>query len=83
MKRAYNKPDILFEDFSLNTNIAAGCEKIPSNQADGCGVRWGNLFIFTDNLVSCTVKIVEGQSNPYYNELCYHNPTQEFNVFYS
>ena len=26
MRKAYSKPQIMFEDFTLSTNIAAGCE---------------------------------------------------------
>ena len=88
MKKAYSKPEIFFEDFSLSTNIAAGCEKQPSNATDGCGVRWGNVFIFTANVNGCTSKIVEGSTTGNWvdkenNGLCYHNPSDLFNVFYS
>ena len=43
MKKAYSKPDIVFEDFSLSTNIAAGCEENPSlytETVNTCGVKW-------------------------------------------
>ena len=53
-KKKYSKPDIYFEDFSLSTNIAAGCEKQPSNATEDCGVRWGNIFIFIEGINGCT-----------------------------
>ena len=89
MKKTYSKPDIFFEDFSLNTNIAAGCEKRPFNQGDGCGVLWGNIVIFTGTMNDCENNpVVEGSTkgnivDKNNNGLCYHNPSQDFNVLYS
>ena len=87
-KKKYSKPDICFEDFSLSTNIAAGCEKKPSNATEDCGVRWGNIFIFIEGINGCTSKIVEGATQGNWvdkenNGLCYHNPSDVFNVFNS
>lgn len=90
MKKIYSKPDIFFEDFSLSTNIAAGCEEKPFNLTDECGVKWGKKIIFTESMLNCGTKIVEGQEKgtdsddpDYYNKLCYHNPYESYNVFYS
>lgn len=88
MKKAYSKPDIFFEDFSLSTNIAAGCEKIPVNSTDACGIMWGNSFIFIEHISGCKKKIVEGKPegnivDEENNALCYHNPSENFNVFNS
>jgi hypothetical protein len=89
MKKTYGKPDIVFEDFSLNTNIAAGCEKTPGNQTADCGVKWGKIFIFTTNASGCYSKVVEGSTgsdnmkDKQNNGLCYHNPSEVFNVFFS
>ena len=80
MKKTYSKPDIFFEDFSLSTNIAAGCEKKPFNHSEACAVRWGGLMLFTEK-INCKDKIIDG--DPEYNKLCYHVPSQSFNVFYS
>lgn len=86
MKKAYSKPDIVFEDFSLSTNIAAGCEENPSAFSSGtqpCGVKWAaGVYIFTDEIDGCNRKLVDGQQGEY-NGLCYHNPTSNYNVFYS
>jgi hypothetical protein len=87
MKKAYSKPDIVFEDFSLSTNIAAGCEEKPFGHSDQCGVKWGKKIIFTLTMTNCGTKIVEGQESgadaDEYNKLCYHNPYESYNVFYS
>ena len=87
-KKKYCNPDIFFETFALSTNVAAGCEKQPSNHTDDCGVRWGNLFIFTSNVTGCTSEITEGSTQGNWvdkenNGLCYHNPSDVFNVFNS
>ena len=84
MKKTYSKPDICFEDFSLSTNIAAGCEKRPFNHTEVCGVKWGKAnILFSESLgiSNCNVNVIEG--DPKYNGLCYHNPTADQNVFFS
>lgn len=83
MKKTYGKPDIVYENFSMSTNIAAGCE-VKANYNDNiCGVRWaeGTLSIFTDMAFGCTTKVMDGSGD--YNGLCYHNPTSANNVFIS
>ncbi len=83
-KKIYSVPDIQFEDFSLSTNIAAGCEEEPFGNTETCGVKWSKvaiLFASGAPIDNCNVKIVEGDPN--YNGLCYHNPTLENNVFFS
>jgi hypothetical protein len=83
MKKAYSKPDIVFEDFSLSTNIAAGCEEKPFGNTSECGVKWSKgIFIFAEKMNGCNRKLVDGQQGEY-NGLCYHNPTSNYNVFYS
>ena len=82
MKKVYSKPDISFEDFSLSTNIAAGCEEQPFNLTDRCGVKWTKGQVLFDNgFDNCTKEIISGDSK--YNKLCYHNPYESYNVFYS
>ena len=71
----------------MSTSIAAGCEKIPVTLRDACGIQWGNSFIFVENIGGCK-KIVEGQAagnivDEENNALCYHNPSENFNVFNS
>lgn len=83
MKKAYSKPDIFFEDFSLSTNIAAGCEEKPFGNTGDCGVKWSKgVFIFTESISGCNHKVTDGADREY-NSLCYHNPESSYNVFYS
>jgi hypothetical protein len=83
MKKTYSRPDIWFEDFSLSTNIAAGCEATPFDHSEGCGVKINRVdILFSDSFGdTCNVKIIDGDPN--YNGLCYHNPTMDRNVFFS
>jgi hypothetical protein len=93
MKKAYSKPDIVFEDFSLSTSIAAGCEERPSafagSTSQPCGVKYAaNVYIFTQTMNGCNRKIPEGNVtgnlvDKNNNGLCYHNPTENYNVFMS
>lgn len=82
MKKTYSKPDIIFEDFSLSTNIAAGCEEKPFGNTNDCGVKWSQgVFIFSGSINGCNTHVIEGDGE--YNSLCYHNPENNYNVFNS
>jgi hypothetical protein len=82
VKRAYSKPDIIFEDFSLSAGIAAGCEKKIDTQNSGlCGLVFGDLMLFVDTVAGCKDPVVDGSSE--YNGLCYHIPTDTKNLFNS
>lgn len=75
MKKTYEKPMILFEDFSLSTNIAGDCEKrINSPVVDSCAysVKVGvkTFYFFTDAINACTTKDADGE----YDGFCYHVP---------
>lgn len=82
MKRAYSKPDILFEDFSLSAGIAVGCEKKIDTQYSGqCGLNFGDLTLFVADASGCLDPVVDG--SPEYNGLCYHIPIDSKNLFNS
>lgn len=82
MKKVYSKPEIMFDDFSLTTCIAAGCEeKIQGPTQGNCGLKWGQTTIFTQDSTGCQTKVADG--SPMYGNLCYHNPDQKYNVFNS
>ena len=84
MKKTYEKPQILFEDFTLTTNIAAGCEtKTNTPHWNECAytVPWGHgvadLFLSTIN--ACTTHEADGE----YDGFCYQTPTEANNLFNS
>lgn len=88
MRKAYSKPEIMFEDFSLTTNIAAGCE-LKSNSAMyqcqyevGRGSNKKNVFIL-DYGCTYTEVTIENDGTPSYNGICYHVPIESNNLFNS
>ena len=86
MKKNYSKPDILFESFSLSTDIAGGCEvKIATPSANQCGIRIaGNEVVFLENISGCATVVEDGSDDlAALNGLCYHVPNQSYNLFNS
>ena len=82
MKKNYSKPEIVFEDFSLCTNIAAGCEvKLDTPTANSCGYQPEGLTytIFLEGMNGCDRKYPDGG----YKGVCYHVPTEDNNLFAS
>jgi hypothetical protein len=83
MKKAYVKPEVAFFDFTLNTSIAANCEeKTRLPQIDACGwkpdARWEGT-IFVDASTGCD----QTPAGSGYDTLCYHVPTEAYNLFTS
>ena len=76
MKKAYTKPEILFEDFSLSQNIAAGCEeKTNTPTQDNCGIDYGPFVVFLNTPDSeCTGagRMDDQGGDGEYNGICYH-----------
>lgn len=81
MKKTYTKPEIMFEDFSLSTSIAAGCEVGAHHTENACAYENEDFgeFIFTEGLTVCTTTYPDGA----YNGLCYHVPEDTMNIFAS
>ncbi len=86
MKKVYTAPQILFESFTMSTNIAAGCEAIVGNPSKNtCAYSYedefaGPVSIFTSQVSGCLVTEVQEDG---YNGFCYHVPNEEFNLFAS
>lgn len=83
MRKTYSKPEIMFEDFTLCTSIASGCEIIiPTPISGTCGYAYegGNGdTLFTTNVAGCITKMSDDESNGF----CYHIPVQTNNLFNS
>lgn len=83
MKKAYLKPEIVFEDFSLSTSIAAGCEVIvPTPHSGTCGYAYeggGGDTIFVTDVTGCGIKIDDDSNNGF----CYHVPIESNSLFNS
>lgn len=82
MKKIYSAPEIMFEDFSLSSNIAAGCEKIVNPHLYECGVNFPGIgIIFTDDALGCIEKVESDTKT--HDGFCYHVPQENKNLFNS
>lgn len=83
MKKKYEKPMIIIENFSLDTTIAGGCEAKTDTKGYGdCGLDMSGVSIFLDGMSGCSIKVDNVGGDGEYNGLCYHVPT-EGNLFNS
>lgn len=69
MKKAYSKPQIVFESFELTTSIAAGCSIILSKEDIETEKSW-DPGLFTDEMNCSSVD-------------CYHVPSNSGAIFTS
>ncbi len=81
MKRAYKKPEIMFEDFSLSVNIAS-CDVSTNFAKNVCKYEWTpSKGLFLEGMNLCDIKIADG--DPAYNGICYHQPVADSQLFSS
>lgn len=81
MKKVYTKPDVVFENFSLSTNITS-CEVHANADRGICGCDFiPGLTLFTNTIMGCDLSTEDGA--PEYDGICYHNPSDFNNVFKS
>lgn len=84
MKRAYESPEILFEDFSMSVNIAGNCDVIIDGSHYGkCGLSFGRKTYFVDGITGCTSKVEDGDTVGSYDQVCYHVPIDTKDLFNS
>ena len=77
MKKTYEKPQIMFESFTLSTNIAGDCEvKTWEPTNSDCGMKFSDgLYLFIEGVTGCSVPVVDGTvGNDDFNTICYHVP---------
>lgn len=76
MKKIYEKPLIMFESFTLSTNIAGDCQvKTWTPNSGQCAYTYtdeflGELNLFVSAVDACTTKEDDGE----YNGVCYDVP---------
>ena len=86
MKKAYSKPDMVFESFTMSTNIAGDCEGNPVHNPSRyvCGIPGSGPGM---NLFSADMTGANGCQIPHQDdvndEFCYHNPSEYSNLFNS
>ena len=83
MKREYKKPIVVFENFCMSTNIAAGCTLIVNTPTENvCGYLDlrdpTGTAVFVAGINGCFRTEPDG-----YNGICYHNPSDPNNLFAS
>ena len=92
MKKKYVKPEIMFEDFSLSTNVAGDCGvKTYTPNAGKCAYivdtgSFGTYNIFTNEIpLVCTTTDgkLDKSEDGIYNGICYHTPYEDSNLFNS
>lgn len=85
MKKVYEKPVAVFEDFSLNTYIAGDCEEktnIPTNGT--CGLDFSGLMVFMQGMNGCKdIQVDNVGGDGEFNGICYHVPSGDNNLFNS
>ena len=79
MKKAYTKPEILFEDFSLSTCIAVTCTYKTDLQTIESSCGWSDPrnpanVLFVQGMTGCP-------NGPANDNICYHVPDGIPNVF--
>lgn len=85
MKKQYSAPEIYFESFIMSTSIAGDCEapfvKTVSKNSCGIPADFGPDILF--NVIAGSKCNAPGDNDGLYDGLCYHNPTDNNNMFNS
>lgn len=84
MKKIYSKPEIMFDSFTLTTNIAAGCKHRIDTFANGsCGLFFPHVGnVFTTGVSGCNDMQVSPDDDQY-GGICYHVPYEDSKLFNS
>ena len=86
MKKVYTAPQILFESFTMSTNIAGNCEAIVGNPTKGtCAVLGtGDIALFDGTMSVCvfTPEAMGGEPDKF-DGACYHVPVESNTLFNS
>ena len=79
MKKMYEKPIVIIEDFTLCENVAAGCELKSNHAKDSCAYEDYGWMTFTSSISACEDVQIDQEDE----KLCYHVPTEAYNIFTS
>ena len=85
MKKVYEKPQIVFESFTMTTHIAGDCEPpyVANQEKGSCGIPGSaGDFLFSAKVQGCTTDW-EADFGDNYDGFCYHIPTEDKNFFNS
>lgn len=79
MKKEYKKPMVRIERFDLSESIALGCELKSNHAMDVCAYEDNGWMTFSSAIKAC----VDAQIDQEDEKLCYHVPTEAYNIFTS
>lgn len=77
MKKAYSKPQIVFESFELTKSIAAGCVYLSNTFGSP------NSCTYTENGTTIFMSNCGYDNDDAYKDFCYHIPTDDGAIFNS
>ena len=78
MKKTYNRPEIVFENFNISSSIAA-CAKEADSTRDSCGYAYiAGRTLFVEENTGCSVVALDGS-----NGICFYIPTADTSLFAS
>lgn len=83
MKKIYEKPVVIIENFALCENIAVGCELKSNHQQDVCTYVDNGWITFTSQNTACVDVQIDQEEQEKSEKLCYHVPMEEYNIFTS
>lgn len=79
MKKVYSKPEIVFESFTMNSNIAACAEKTDSPAKGSCGIVYTpTITVFVSESTGCNFW---DETPEEHDGICYHNPSEDTRLF--
>ena len=83
MRKKYTKPAIVFESFSMSTNLAGSCEFDVNFAMDICPVEMSSgETVFTAEMATCMyTPQMFNQGPDMWNGFCYHIPVDTQNIF--
>ncbi len=87
MKKSYGKPDIVFDNFQMESSIGA-CAKKTGPSSGNCGVLWAppdTLFAEAPGIKTgaCTIDVDINVDTESYDGFCYHVPFDGMQLFQS
>lgn len=81
MKKTYSKPEIMFENFAVSSNIAAGCSILTNYAENECSYVYTDEFGTTYNIFISGVCTTTQQDG--YAGICYHVAADTSSLFTS
>ena len=79
MRKAYTKPNIVFDSFNIDMNIAACAKAIGEHGQGSCAANVSGFMVFTSDISGCTFTQADGDDNVFH--LCYYVSSADQTLF--